>query len=200
MQKSNRLNMKKHLIYIALFFICSFKVSSQSTLPPISFGYYAPYGIQAGINVGTTFKIHNFIKESETENSKVRALYLNPQIAYFENPDIQKNIFLNTELVYARKKSAHSFAPFASVGMGYMLSVQRYDGTVSLSDGKMEFNTKALHQFVPTVNLGFRKDPKGLLGYYFKLFYGHKLFSTGEGSALFGLELGLVFNFKKDKK
>ncbi len=183
---------------IAILFIllkCSATMAQDKAIP-IDIGYFAPYVLQVGGKIGTSFELKNWKPQDETEKQIIHSLSISPQIGYFFNPNIQRNFLINTELVYKRKKSPTKIYPTASIGLGYMLGVQQQDGAVNLATGKIEKNTKSINYFVPTLNIGFAKDPKKILGYYFKASYGRRISTEVEDSALFGLELGLRINLK----
>ncbi len=156
-----------------------------------SFSYYAPYAIQAGLKVGKTIPINTWTtttgKEQETDNS----LLIQPQIAYFANPQVQQNYLANIELGYARTREDRKFYNIASIGLGFIYAQQFVDGSVAIGSGEVSHNKENINYFVPTINYEWGKKPKNKLGYYFKGFWGHRITGQRDNSGFLGLETGL---------
>ena len=190
--------MKKTVIFLFIILIGSNIIAQDKTIP-IDIGYFAPYLIHVGGKIGTSFELKNWKPDNELDSQKTHSLSISPQIGYFVNPDVQKNLLINSELVYKRKKSISKMYLTSSIGLGYMLGIQNQGGTVSLAKGTIERETKAINYLVPTLSIGFAKDPQKIVGYYLKGFYGRKISSQVKDSAFFGLELGLKINLKKKK-
>ncbi len=177
------------LVFVALW--CANGVLAQSKPSSMYLGYFAPYGIQIGAKVGTSFEVKQW---DASKSSRSFSLSVRPHVGYFSFPDVQHNFLVNTEVVLRTRKSAKRFAPLASLGLGYILGRQRTDGTVDLGTGKRTFNVDTLHQLAPTIGLGFDVLPKKRLGFFLHAFYGPSLISQRANAAFFGLELGVLFN------
>jgi len=127
-------------------------------------------------------------------------LYINPEFAYFQYPNVQHNFLFNAELEYQYAHPTKRFTPLASVGWGYLLARQRQGGSVNLGTGDITYDVASIGYFLPTLNVGFRIRPKKTFGYYLKGFYGRKWSTQRDGSAFFGLENGIVLNLFKNPK
>ena len=182
-------------IVLLLFFLCTF-LHTYSQEIPLQISYYAPYGVQYGGKISTIFTYKNWPADS-TNTQWSHQFQIGPQLAYFVFPQVQQNVLINAEFLFRTQKIGSRFYPLGAIGLGYLISVQQQDGTIHLGTGKVTHNSTTLHQFVPTVNLGFGVDPKKHLGFYFKAFYGGKTILKEENEALFGAELGLHIVFKK---
>ncbi len=179
--------MKKLVLLLALFSLAEY-LPAQRDLP-IHIGYYAPYGVQYGAKVGVSAAVW----ESEG-NRHVRQLQLNPQLGYFTYPDVQKNFLVNAELVYRQSKPDRRFYKMASLGFGYLLAAQRQGVSVNLGSGESTADMDYIHHLLPTISLGLGQDPKRVIGWYAKAFYGRKIGLAAADETFLGVELGLTFN------
>ncbi len=158
---------------------------------PLFVGYYGQYAIQPGGKIGTTISIKEWDKSAD-EKKRLHQLFVSPQIGVFGRFNNHVSAVINADIGYRfiTKKDLY-FSP--SVGLGYMVSFQKTSMSVDLGTGKMS-NTKreARHYFLPTGNLevGHEAITKKL-GWYLKLTYGGKLFSSVENSGLLAAELGI---------
>ncbi|KAA3636528.1 MAG: hypothetical protein DWQ02_08115 [Bacteroidetes bacterium] len=184
-------------LIVFLCFLTNLPLKGQNTKMPVSIGYFAPYGVQYGAKAGISIPWKNW--ESDRKEDQIRSynLTLDPQIGYFVFPEVQNNFFLNMELAIRSHKNEKRFSPMASAGLGYLLGLQKQEGSVNLATGEIDFETTALHYFVPTVSLGFNIKPKKSMGYYFKGFFGRKIIRGLEGSTIIGAEAGITFNINQ---
>lgn len=191
--------MQKTLLLLFAVLLSSNILAQTKKNVLIDLGYYGPYAIQIGGKLGTSFELIAW--DSDKSNKVRHSLNIGPQIGYFINPiqkELQKNSFINSEVLYKRQKSNNGLYPTASVGLAYMLGVQSTGGTVNLGTGNIRRTTRTIHYFVPTLNIGFARDPLKRVGYYFKGFYGRRISKQVDGSGYFGLEFGLKIKLKKD--
>ena len=189
---------RQEILIILLVLVSGYHLQAQDQGIPIQVGYYAPFGIHLGAKVGSAFTLKSWSPTEEEGRHKIHALEIQPQIGYFQYPTVQENLLVNAEIVYRNRKSDKRFYRMASIGLGYIAGFQRQGGTVDLSTGDIAHDVETLHQFAPTINLGFGKDPSGKLGYYFKVFYGGQLGGPTENAAFFGAEVGLAFWIAKN--
>lgn len=166
----------------------------QSNGLTASVGYFAPYGVQYGAKAGITIPWKNWESEKKEDQFRTYNVTIDPQIGYFTYPKVQNNFLINMDLAIHTRKNDKRFSPMASVGIGYLLGLQKQDGTVNLATGEINFETNTLHYFVPTVNLGFDISSKKSLGFYFKGFFGRKIIRELKDSSFFGAEAGITFN------
>ncbi|NQX91320.1 MAG: hypothetical protein HRT74_04150 [Flavobacteriales bacterium] len=162
---------------------------AQKDSVSFSLGYFAPYGIQVGGKVGTTIPLQSWdVSGNELVSHHLR---ISPQIGYFFFPEVQHNFFGNVETSVLRVNSKKRLAPFAGIGLGYIVARQRQGGSVHLGTGEITYDVKTIGYFTPTLNIGFEILPKNWIGYYVKGFYGGKFTSEEANSAIFGLEFGV---------
>ncbi len=171
-------------------------IPNQEKKYTIQVGYFAPYGTQYGARIGTNILIKHWLEKTKRNENRSHTLSITPRIGYFVNPNIQKNYSLDANLVYRWYKQNHAIHPKIGLSAGYLNSLQNTDGTLSLSDGTITYNTRTLNSFIPTINIGFEKNRKTFIGYYISLFYGKKITAQEVNSAFFGAEIGISFNFK----
>lgn len=185
--------MKKTVLYI-LALLISTNLMGQSSKMPISIGFFAPYGINLGLKVGTALELN---KWENSDSDKFQTLSVSPQLGYFtyqSYENISNTIAVETSLDYRRYTNNQSFYGLGAVGLGYHAELQRVDASVNVGTGAITHNTRTNHYFVPTAILGFGKVPVKRLGYYFKGFVGQRINPSVGNALLFGAELGLTFN------
>ncbi len=185
----------RNILVFGVMLCLGFTLSAQNLNLPIHVGYFAPYGTHIGLKVGTSLGGKDWKSNTQNEINRLHTIKINPQVGYFMQLNVQKNILFNVEFEYRTHSSNRSFYPLVSVGMGYLAGFQRQDGTVNLGTGEIDHNIKTIHHFVPTINLGFGRTPQQKFGYYFKLFYGSKISTVY--AAFFGAELGVIFHIIK---
>ena len=177
-----------------IVFTANLKLKAQA--PPIYISYCAPYAIQTGGKIGTSFDLKQWESKTKKDISKTHRLQFSPQLAYFAFPTVQQNLLVNSELIYRYNKSDKRFYPKAGIALGYLWANQKKEGTVNLGTGEISYESENLHYFVPTLNLGFGGDPKKHIGYFFNAFYGRKFSAQAENDAFFGLEFGISIHLK----
>jgi outer membrane receptor protein involved in Fe transport len=150
-------------------------------------GYFAPWLTNVGGTVGYAFA---------WKDGAQHQLQVLPQLSYFSQLQVSSNVMLHPELVYRRGGAERRFYWSSSVGAGYLLSLQRQDGTVDLGSGDLTHRTVSLHHFVPSVGLGLGLAPRKRLGYYLKASYGRSFRANAENAAFYGLSAGLVFQLQ----
>lgn len=167
-------------------------LAAQSKYTELQIGYYAPYFSNMGFTIGYGIDLKTWEKSADNKRGKTNRLQLLPQISYFNQPNTAHNLLVNPEAVYKWSKTGKRFYLTASIGTGYLLSVQRQTGTLSLSTGEIDYQNKRLHFFVPTASLGLGVDPRKKIGFFLKAFYGRKFSTSQTNSAFIGLSTGIL--------
>lgn len=157
----------------------------------VAVAYFAPYFGQIGGKVGLAFDLKTW--QGNSAKGNMHQLKVSPQLGYFVYPNVQENLFINSELTYQINSPDKRFYPMVGLGLGYLLGRQRQDGSVDLATGTISHNREALHHLVPTLSLGLGRKTEKSVGYYFKAFFGRKITFSAEYAAFFGLELGVNF-------
>ncbi|MEO1054685.1 MAG: hypothetical protein AAFX87_28900 [Bacteroidota bacterium] len=163
----------------------------------IHVGLYAPYVVQSGLRVGLSIPIKNWMSETKRQETRIHFLDITPRFGYFVESDVQRNYFLDATFEYRWLESDRKIHPKIGIGLGYMLSRQNTSGTLDLSSGDIEFDTRSLNFFVPTINIGFERNRKKFIGYYFSVFYGRKFTGQEVNSDFIGAEFGATFNMAR---
>ena len=185
----------KNRLLVIIFTFFTIPLMCQIDSYPLYVSYFAPYGVQFGVKVGTSFHLKTWGFNKSDEVSKERHLSISPQIGYFINPNVQNNILLESALDYKWYKSGRKLHFITGIATGYLMGIKKRDGTVNLGSGNISnIDAETVHYFIPTINAGLEKDPGKSLGYYARAFYGRKIASEVEDDAFFGAELGLIFN------
>ncbi|MFT5681769.1 MAG: hypothetical protein ACI8RZ_002681 [Myxococcota bacterium] len=146
--------------------------------PPLTIGFYAPYGVQPGLKLGTEVALPG-------------GLFMAPQIAAFTRLDNHNSAMLNLDVGYRHQGKGARYSAF-SVGVAYLLSAQIVTESIDLSTGEYTTTRELRHYAVPTLNyeLGWSLpavDP------YLKLSIGRKISPQVEDSMFFAVEIGLRF-------
>jgi hypothetical protein len=187
----------KRLTIIILFIAISGQLLAQNTNLSINIGYYAPYGINPGVRIGTSFQWKEWQNKA---NDKRTTLSISPQIGYW-NYSAYGNTIHNTFNVEAhldyKKYFTERFYGLVAAGLSYQMEFQRTGFVIDLGAGQVTPTTKTVHNIVPMTTLGIGRD-NDLLGYYFKGFIGQRFASADAQNLFFGAELGLTFYLKKD--
>jgi len=191
-------NMIRTVLVVCLSIWLSGEATAQKDTVAVSFGYFAPYGVQVGGKTGLSFNLKSWTVERENRSNKIRKIDVSPQVGYFFFPGVQNNLLLNCDVAYSVAKSGARVVPIASIGLGYLLARQRQEGTVNLATGELKQDVKTLHYFTPTVNAGFAVSTKRSMSYFMKAFYGRKIGFQQEDASFFGLELGLSVKLKRE--
>ena len=158
-------------------------------------GYFAPYLSNIGGSLGCSFDLKEIGRKSNNQLKSNQVFQLLPQVSYFTQTNVSQNFLLNPELVYKWNKLDRRFFLTSSLGLGYLLSLQKQDGILNLGTGSIEYRYNALNYFLPTLNLGLGIDPKRHIGFFFKTSYGRKLSAQNVNSAFFGISTGLIIKF-----
>jgi len=184
--------MKKIIIYTIVLLV-SANLMGQSSKMPITLSYFAPYGINPGLKIGTSHTAKEWRTNAET---RLQKLEVSPQVGFWSasaySNNVHRTFLLDAQLEYRLYTKNEKRYILASVGLGYHLSLESPDLNVNLGTGEINRNRNIAHHFVPTFNAGFGHDLTDKIGYYFKAFVGERFNSTGN-DLLFGAELGLSF-------
>lgn len=184
--------------YTLLFgFTCSMSLTAvaQKKTSEWQVGYYAPYLSNMGGTVGFAFDLKESGQNSTERKKSIHRFQLLTQLGYFSQLKTSNNIILNQEMVYRWNKKDKRFFLTSSIGAGYLLSIQRQDGTLNLGTGEISYRNDAFNYFLPNVNLGLGTNHKKHFGFYLKATYGRKLSSQSPGTAFMGISTGLILKF-----
>ncbi len=187
---------KLGIVFIVL--LTSIQLSAQDASLPIHIGYYAPYGINPGLKIGTGFEIRQW----ENEKEQLRTLSWSPQIGFWSyrvyDNQIHQTLVADVTLDYRYYASSKKIYGLAAVGLGYHATLERSTLGVNLGTGEVTPTTITTHHFVPTATVGFGQDFNSSIGYYFKLFGGQRFNSTVGNDLFVGGELGITYYFNKN--
>ncbi len=178
------------IIWLAAVQFCN----AQPREMQLQVGYLGPYITNVGVTVGHAMLIRKFEGNDNQPAKHTHRLRLLKQVGYFAQPGIGHNLIVNPELAYLWNRTGKLFFLSSSLGVGYLLSFQRQDGTLHLGTGEIEYRSDALNYFVPTINVGLGTEPRKHIGFFFKAFYGAKLSAQAANSAFFGLATGITVN------
>lgn len=188
----------KSLIIIILLVTTSGQLLAQTTNLPINVSYYAPYGINLGVRIGTSFQWKEW--QNKTNDKQRTTLSISPQIGYWRysayGNTIHNTVNLETHLDY-KKYFSPKFYTLVAAGLSYQIEFQRTGSTVDLGTGMITPTSKTVHNIVPMATLGLGID-NDKLGYYFKGFIGQRFASVYGQNLFFGAELGIIFYLKRD--
>ena len=116
--------MKKLITSLCFLLLGFFYLSAQPSKSPINIGYFMPYGINAGLKIGTSFEVKTW--QSKT-NDKWKTLAISPQIGFWSysvySNNIHRTLVFGTDLDYKRYTSSGKSYGLASVGLNYHLSL-----------------------------------------------------------------------------
>lgn len=186
----------KQLTIVILIIAISSQLSAQNTSLPISVGYYAPYGINPGVKIGTSFQWKEWGGEA---NNKRKTLSISPQIGYWNYSSYGNTIHnafnLEGHLDY-KKYFTQKVYGLAAAGLSYQMELHRAGLAVDLGTGQITSSTKIIHNLVPMATFGLGRD-NDQLGYYLKGFIGQRFASTDGQNLFVGGELGLTFYLKR---
>ncbi|MDP6909073.1 MAG: hypothetical protein QF371_06185, partial [Flavobacteriales bacterium] len=153
-----------------------------------------------GGKIGTTLSLKEWDKSIDGKK-RLHQLFASPQVGVFGRPSNHISVIINADIGY-RFMTKKDLYLSPSIGLGYMLSMQKTSVSVNLGTGKMS-NTEreARHYFVPTGNLEVGHEALAKrLGWYLKFTYGGKLFSSVENAGMFAAELGIRIRLSKKPK
>lgn len=157
-------------------------------------GYSTPYFVQPGLRLGVSFPV----LEKEKGNSKL-ALSAIPQLTYFMQPAVRQNVMLGGRL-QCERLGKKRFSPYIALGLNYLFTSQRKDGSVNLGTGEIEFNAEQVHHVVPALSLGAKLQPKKRWGYYAEAFFGRSYAAGAENAGFWGAELGVLMTLTKKEE
>ena len=66
----------------------------------IHLGYYTPFGNQIGVRAGINHPITSWTGETKNQETRIHSVDITPRLAYFVQPDVQQNFFLDLALEY----------------------------------------------------------------------------------------------------
>ena len=189
--------------FIFLLSLISFSHSAQSQGKeiPITFGLYAPYGIQFGGKVGTVINLKKWDTEKEKKgnnHTNLKTYFVSPQIGLFVRLRNHTSLLINSDLGFKNVKEKRRFYKAYSLGLGYLNTFQITSSTFDLSTGEIVAKKRERRgYFLPTLNFEFGKEAKSRIGWYSKFSFGRKFSSKIENSTFLALELGLKVRFLK---
>jgi len=168
---------------------------AQKSLSEWQLGYFAPYIS----NIGGTFGYGHILLTTEGNTKSIHRLQVLTQLSYYTQLKVSNNVLIHPELVYKWNKSDKRFFLSSSVGMGYLLNLQRKEGKLNLATGKVEYQINPINGFLPTFNVGLGVDPKSHVGFYLKASVGGEFNAERTNAVFFGLSSGLIVKFGKKK-
>lgn len=161
-------------------------------------GYYSPYVTNVGGSLGYLHGLREWQPDSLRGRRSTHRIALESQVAYFAQPGVAHNVLLNPGVEY-RWQGASRFFLSASVSTGYLLILQRQEGSVNLASGEVTYTNRSIHSFLPSISAGCGVEPKKVLGFYFKVFYGRQI-GQEEGVGFLGLSTGLTIRMKSKSR
>jgi hypothetical protein len=186
----------KAILLTTLFFFHyqSFSQAFQDRIP-ISVGYFSNFGFQPGLAIGSSFDLKTWEKERVRKQetiTKVRSLFISPQIAFFSRIKQNSNYLVSLEGGYKRqKKGVRRYVAF-SAGLGYMLQSQLLSFSVNLATGEHSNTQKQTNHFlVPTANIEFGGGLSQTMGWYTKVSLGSKVSAKEESQTTLFIGLGV---------
>lgn len=190
---------KAHLVLAIFTSLATSAIVAQERNIEWQVGYFAPYISNMGGTLGYAFDLKELGDNSTEIRKSKQRLQLLTQLGYFTQINVSHNLLLNPELVYKWNKSDKRFFITSSVGVGYLHSFQKQDGTLNIGTGEIDYKYEALNYFLPSLNIGLGVDPKKHLGFYFKATYGRKLSVQNANAAFLGLSTGFILKFNSKK-
>ena len=160
----------------------------------LSIGYFAPFGVNFGGQAGVVIP-YKELRSSEKGTYRKRLL-LNPHVAYFARPDVERNFLINLKSGLEMRKAERKFYFFPSLGVGYLHTVRTLGGTVNLGTGDFSRQTESINAFLPTINLELGSSAWKSFGYFGNLYYGREITSGQSNAGFFGIEFGFKYHLK----
>lgn len=182
-------NSRHYLLPLILIFHTSVSSIAQNESSNWELGVIAPYFSSFGGSIGYSFDLKQSEKQDVTTSYRIGLL---SQVSYFAQQGVAKNVLLNPELFYKWSVIDKKMFLLSSVGMAYLLSLNRREGSLSLASGKIEYTYEGLHFWLPTINLGFGFDPKRYVGFMFKASYGYKVGLRNANESFFAISSGII--------
>lgn len=185
--------MMKNILLICLLVLPSCWLKGQSTTekPLISLAYFSQFGFQPGIKMATEFSLKKLT--TQTQKTKKRNLFINPQIGFFTWPNNHSSLLLNADIGIKRQKEAKSAFSALSIGLGYLHEFQIATLAVQLGDGSQSTTRTSRSYFLPTVNYAFGSRLSSAIGWYSKIGVGQRFGGNVTASTTVLFELGLQF-------
>ncbi len=162
-------------------------------------GYYSPFLTNVGGSLSYLHGLREWKPDSLNGRKSTHCIRLESQVAYFAQPGVAHNVLLNPGVEY-RWRGMSRFFLSASVSTGYLLTLQRQEGSVNLASGEVTYTSRPVHSFLPSISAGCGVEPKKMLGFYFKVLYGRQI-SQSEGMGFLGLSTGVIITMhSKNRK
>jgi hypothetical protein len=161
-------------------------------------GYFSPFLTNVGISLGYEHELRKWQPDSLSGRKSTHRIGFASQVGYFHQFGVAHNVLLNPGVSY-RWRGRSRFFLSTAIGTGYLLSLQRQDGSVNLATGDVSYRSLPLSYFLPNVSVGCGVEPKRVLGFYFNVFYGRQI-SQDDGVGFLGLSTGVIVLMRSKAK
>lgn len=169
---------------------------AQKRATALQVSYCMPYVTHMGVTMGLPIDLNKEVTYAKNSTKRAARVQLLPQLSYFTQVGISRNLLLNTELGYIWNRTESPFFVVTSIGAGYLVASQRQETTLHLATGKMHDRSSTSHYLIPGIGFTAGLDPRRFLGYFIKATYGRKMGFENEHAAFFALAVGLIIKMK----
>lgn len=179
------------LLTVLLSFVCTGNAAAQNSGMEVQAAYFSPYLSQSGASLGTAFEVCARTRMRGASRPQIHSIQLMPQLSYFTQKEVSKKLLVHPEIIYRLRMEDRRTFFFAAVGMGYLGSSQRQEGSLNLASGEMNYTTELLHALFTGVSTGLGVDLRSNFGLFIKATYGREWRLKLPNSAFFGASLGV---------
>ncbi len=162
-------------------------------LNSLSIGYFGPFGIEPGLNVGVQMNL-----KSSEKDEVINTYYLAPHLGSYIKPNYHTDIMLGIEGGIHRQKAEKKGYSQFGLGLSYLSNFELISFTVNFNGEISNREHEHRGYLVPTISYEYGRKVNDAWGWYIKPSVGRRISFAREGAGAVFVEAGVKFNLNQE--